>query len=247
MSVSWTKFSQSELVSIAFANSSSVINGAVTTRIIALVTGIAIAAFVVTIFAFCKAIVNSLLTWSAFSKTEASSGKSIGCIKNLSRTHWFSLLVEIWANLISVLLSSMPKISSPWADFFPSRALKKLSTFPTKLFFPSAEILFVKSFLSKLIFFNLILLNFSKTLKFIFDSETSLFSTEAATFCEAVTGSVCSGSTDGSSFISSIVSWWTCSSFLFSAWMSSNHFSNIGIASSRLGVPDEEIFCFPSK
>ena len=115
-------------------------------------------------------------------------------------------MVEICANLISVLLSSMPKISSPCADFFPSRALKKLSTFPTKLFFPSAEIFFVKSFLSKLIFFNLILLNFSRTLKFIFDSETSLFSTEAATFCEAVTGSFCYGSTVGYSFISPIVS-----------------------------------------
>ena len=100
----------------------------------------------------------------------------------------------------------MPKISSPCADFFPSRALKKLSTFPTKLFFPSAEIFFVKSFFSKLIFFNLILLNFSRILKFIFDSETSLFSTRAVTFCEAVTGFVCSDNTDGYSFISSIVS-----------------------------------------
>ena len=34
--------------------------------------------------------------------------------------------------------------------------------------------------------------------------------------------------------------------FSLSAWISSNHFSKIGIASSRFGVPDEEIFCFPS-
>ena len=31
-----------------------------------------------------------------------------------------------------------------------------------------------------------------------------------------------------------------------SSWTSSNHFSKIGIASSKLVVPDDEIFCFPS-
>ena len=38
---------------------------------------------------------------------------------------------------------------------------------------------------------------------------------------------------------------WFCS-FSFSACTSSNHFSKIGIASSKFGVPDDEIFCFPS-
>ena len=35
-------------------------------------------------------------------------------------------------------------------------------------------------------------------------------------------------------------------SFSLSACTSSNHFSKIGIASSRFCVPDDEIFCFPS-
>ena len=72
------RYSTRELVSIAFCNSSSFINGAVTTRIIALVTGIAIAAFDVTIFDFCNARNNSSLILSALSNTEASSGKSTG-------------------------------------------------------------------------------------------------------------------------------------------------------------------------
>ena len=37
-----------------------------------------------------------------------------------------------------------------------------------------------------------------------------------------------------------------CFSFSFCACTSSNHFSRIGIASSKFGVPDDEIFCFPS-
>ena len=34
--------------------------------------------------------------------------------------------------------------------------------------------------------------------------------------------------------------------FSLSAIISSNHFSKIGIASSKFWVPDENIFCFPS-
>ena len=59
MSVNWTKFSQRESEFIAVVSSSSVIKGAVTTLIIALVTGIAIAAFVVVIFDLCNASFNS--------------------------------------------------------------------------------------------------------------------------------------------------------------------------------------------
>ena len=50
-------------VSMAFFNSSSFINGAVTTLIIAFVTGIAIAALGVDIFDFCNAMFNSSLTF----------------------------------------------------------------------------------------------------------------------------------------------------------------------------------------
>ena len=35
-------------------------------------------------------------------------------------------------------------------------------------------------------------------------------------------------------------------SFSLFEWTSSNHFSKMGIASSKFGVPEEEIFCFPS-
>ena len=59
---------------MAFANSSSVIKGAVTTLMIALVTGIAIAAFVVDILDFCNASFNSSATLSGFSKTVPFSG-----------------------------------------------------------------------------------------------------------------------------------------------------------------------------
>ena len=54
---------------MAVFNSSSVINGAVTTLIIALVTGIAIAAFEVEILDLCKATLSSSPTLSGFSKT----------------------------------------------------------------------------------------------------------------------------------------------------------------------------------
>ena len=42
------------------------------------------------------------------------------------------------------------------------------------------------------------------------------------------------------------LSWLCFFNLSLSAWMSSNHFSKIGIASSKFWVPDEEIFCFPS-
>ncbi len=45
---------------------------------IAFVTGIAIAAFGVVIFDFCKAVFNSSLTFVAWSTIVASSGNSIG-------------------------------------------------------------------------------------------------------------------------------------------------------------------------
>ena len=59
---------------MAFFNSSSVIKGAVTTLMIALVTGIAIAALVVLILDFCKANFNSSATLSGFSSTVPFSG-----------------------------------------------------------------------------------------------------------------------------------------------------------------------------
>ena len=61
---------------MAFNNSSSVINGAVTTLMIALVTGIAIAAFVVLILNFCKASFSSSAILSGFAKTVDSSSAS---------------------------------------------------------------------------------------------------------------------------------------------------------------------------
>ena len=209
MSVNWTKFSQSELVSIAFCNSSSFIKGAVTTLIIALVTGIAIAAFNVVIFDFWSATVNSPPNFSALSNTEASSGKSTGWTKNLSRIHWFDLLLEICANLISLFVISTPTISSPWTAFFPSLAFNKFSIFCFKLFVLDVETFGAESFLPKLGFLNLIFLNFSTILKEDFVSEVSLFSTGATTLCEtaagvvsldvSVTGDVvCSGGIDDS-------------------------------------------------
>ena len=95
----------------------------------------------------------------------------------------------------------------------------------------------------------------------VFGSDVSLFSNGVTTL-SAAAGSVClgvsttggaagsgaagSGAVDGCSLIVSVFSWDVCSSFALLAWTSSNHFSNIGTASSKLGVPDEEIFCFPS-
>ena len=255
-------------MSIAFFNSSSFINGEVTTRIIALVTGIAIAAFDVVIFDLCKAIDNSSPILSALSSTVVSSGKFTGWIKNLSRIHWLALLLEICANLISLLLISTPTISSPWTAFFPSLAFKKLSIFCLKLLFPEAEIFCAVSFLPKLGFVNFKFLNFSRKLegdfvwvdvsvfsdsedKFWFTTADSIVFPAVAVVCSGIIGCsgvgvVCSGITDGCLLFVSEVSWEGCSSFPLFAWISSNHFSNIGIASSRLGVPDEEIFCFPS-
>ena len=47
---------------------------------IALVTGIEIATFVTSILDFCNARLNSVATFSAFSKTLLSSGMSILCV-----------------------------------------------------------------------------------------------------------------------------------------------------------------------
>ena len=127
---------------------------------IALVTGIAIAAFGVVIFDFCNAIDNSSPNLSTLSSTAASFGRSTGWIKNLSRIHWFALLLEICANLISLLVISTPKISSPWTEDFPNLDLKKFSNFFLKLPFPGDEIVGAESCLLKLGFLNLILLNF---------------------------------------------------------------------------------------
>ena len=41
-------------------------------------------------------------------------------------------------------------------------------------------------------------------------------------------------------------SWLCLFNLSLSAWISSNHFSKIGMASSKFWVPDEDIFCFPS-
>ena len=67
--MSCTRFSHNESVSIAFFSSSSVIKGEVTTLIIALVTGIAIAALVVETFDFCIASFSSSAILSWFSRT----------------------------------------------------------------------------------------------------------------------------------------------------------------------------------
>ena len=269
MSVNWTKFSQSELVSIAFCNSSSFINGAVTTLIIALVTGIAIAAFGVVIFDFWIAIDNSPPNLSEFSKTAASSGKSTLWTKNFSNTHWLALLLDIWANLISLFVISTPSISSPWAVDFPNLDLKKPSNLLLKPPLPNAEIFGVLIPLPKEGFFNLIFFNLSKKLEGVLLSEASLSSTEVETVCveagsgafsvkevisvglgvSIVVGVACSVVTGGCSSVVtdvSAVSLEICCSLSLFLWISSNHFSNIGIASSRLGVPEEEIFCFPS-
>ena len=56
----------------------------------------------------------------------------------------------------------------------------------------------------------------------------------------------CSKSSEDFSFSFEAFSSSFFNSFCFWLWTSSNHFSKIGIASSRFGVPDEDIFCFPS-
>ena len=131
---------------------------------IALVTGIAIAAFGVVIFDFWRAIFNSSLSFSELSTTVASSGKLTGWIKNFSRTHWLALLLETCANLISLEVISTPKISSPWTEDFPNLDLKKPSNFFLKFPFRDLEIVDVDSLLPRFGFFNLIFFNFSKIL-----------------------------------------------------------------------------------
>ena len=94
----------------------------------ALVTGIEIATLVASIFDFCNAKLNSVETFSAFSKTLLSSGISIGWAWNLSSTHWLDLFVLICASLISLLVSSTPITSSPWTEDFPILDFKKSNT-----------------------------------------------------------------------------------------------------------------------
>ena len=92
---------------------------------IALVTGIAIAAFDVFILAVCIASFNSSATLSGFSKTVPPSGiPSNLCTKKRSKTHWFSLLFEICERRISLAVNSTPTISSPLTDDFPNLFFK---------------------------------------------------------------------------------------------------------------------------
>ena len=105
---------------------------------IALVTGIAIAAFDVVIFDFWRAIFNSSPNLSWLSKTDEFISKpSIGCIKNLSKTHLLDLSVVNWASLISVGDNSTPTISSPWTADLPNLFLKNLLKKPSFFFFSS--------------------------------------------------------------------------------------------------------------
>jgi len=98
---------------------------------IALVTGIAIAAFDVEIFDFCKANLSSSATLSGFSKTEEPSAiPSNLWTKNLSNTHWFALLLDTWAKRISLGVNSTPTISSPFTADFPILFFKNLSKNP---------------------------------------------------------------------------------------------------------------------
>ena len=95
---------------------------------IALVTGIAIAAFVVEIFDLCKANLSSSPTLSRFSKTvDPSAIPSNLWTKNLSNTHWFDLLLDTWAKRISFDVNSTPTISSPFMADFPNLFFKNLS------------------------------------------------------------------------------------------------------------------------
>ena len=107
-------------------------------------------------------------------------------------------------------------------------------------------------------FFNLIFFNLSKKLEAVLVSAVSLltvgvtigsgvFSTAGATSLVTSAAGVGSGIEVGCSSIGgSVVSGWATVSFSLFVWISSNHFSYIGSASSIFGVPDEEIFCFPS-
>ena len=120
----------------------------------------------------------------------------------------------------------------------------------------------MESFLPKSGFFNLIFLTLSIKLEAIFvafswvvifwlSASTSFVGT---TFCSTISvGLVVLTSVTvvcwevEVSWVVEVCSKFFCSfSFSFCAWISSNHFSKIGIASSKFGVPDDEIFCFPS-
>ena len=150
---------------MAVASSSSVIKGAVTTLIIALVTGIAIAAFDVFIFAVCTASFNSSATLSGFSKTVPPSGiLSNLCTKKRSRTHWFSLLFEICERRISLGVSSTPTISSPLTDDFPNLFFKNFEKNVSFFFLsptgvgagdPASSFFFSKFYFSKFKFFQI--------------------------------------------------------------------------------------------
>ena len=136
---------------------------------------------------------------------------------------------------------------------------------PLKSIFPFADILGVLSPLPNDGFLNLKDFNLSKILVTDFGSVVLVSSVGVVTFFTAtasgvfstggVSGAgvvastgvvVCSVVADGCSVVTTGVSCCAASSFPLFAWTSSNHFSKTGIASSRLGVPDEEIFCFPS-
>ena len=84
----------------------------------------------------------------------------------------------------------------------------------------------------------------------------TIFCSGTAGFCSVTTGAsgwtlvsllFCVVFTSGTtSFVVISVSFVWFFNLSLSSWTSSNHFSKIGIASSKFVVPDDEIFCFPS-
>ena len=167
-------------------------------------------------------------------------------------------MLESWANLISLLDNSTPTISSPLTEDFPILDLKKLPIFLENS--PAGKELFdTELFLIKSGFLNLIFFKLSKNanLDFLFSVPSS-----SAWFKLVVSFLVSVVVVDW--FVAWIFSIWlelsdcieVCSVATLCAWTSfsfslpettsSNHFSKIGIASSKLGVPEDEIFCFPS-
>ena len=163
-----------------------------------------------------------------------------------------------------MLKENPPIISSPWTAFLPSLAFNKFSIFCLNLLLPPVEISDDLSFLPKLGFLNLIFFKLSRKLNFVFLSSWFSFKfwfTSTGSFfsgCIVVwfwTGvpwtsvdwsvevCICSWEVCVCSWEVCVCSWEDCFSkfcfsFSFCWWTSSNHFSNIGIASSRFGVPD---------
>ena len=78
-----------------------------------------------------------------------------------------ALLVETWANLISLFVISTPTISSPCTEDFPIFDLKKSPIFFEKTFFCN-EAFVSEPFFPKLGFLNLIFFKLSRKLNFVF-------------------------------------------------------------------------------